>query len=59
MWVCKKISIITILVFFLLSSSVFALAEIFTQGDEFIIDGKDHAENEKDTMDTSKLKSRV
>ena len=54
-----KISIITMLIFFILTSSVFALADIFTQGDEFIIDGKDHAEYEKDTLNTSKLEVRV
>ena len=55
----RKILIMTILAFFILSSTVFALGDIFTQGDAFISNGKDHAETEKDTINTSQLETRI
>lgn len=53
----RKILIMTILVFFILSSTVFALGDIFKDGKDFIDDGKTTAETNKDTIDTSELQA--
>lgn len=54
---CRKISVIVILSFILLSSEVFSLTEIFTQGEDFITDGKWVAEDEGKTINTDVLES--
>ncbi len=48
-----KVILITIFVFFILSSKILAISEMFKQADEWILTGQAHTNT---TMDTSKLR---